>query len=95
MLSQRTKNGFILCSAAKTLINATYWNLRVYLNVDPFERRLALRDSNFDFLRALAGDIAMLAKEQVTEHFERTQLRQRFQACRTHPAPTSDRFRLD
>jgi len=95
MLSLRIKKDNISYPRAKTWINATYWNLRVYLNVDPFEKRLALRDTNFSLLRSLAHDISVLAKDQVTEHVDRTLLRKRFQSCRIHPAPTSDRFRLD
>jgi ribosomal protein S4 len=95
MIAQRIKNRNLTYKRAKTLIHATYWNLRVYLNVDPFEKRLALRDNNFGLLRRLAKEVAVLAKEQLTEHADRTRLRQRFQPKRVHPAPTSDRFRLD
>lgn len=54
-----------------------------------------LRDNNFTLLRTIRQAVAVMAKDQITEHVDRVRLRERFQPCRLHPAPTSDRFRLD
>ena len=82
-------------AVARTLVGITYWNLRVYLALDPFGQRLDRRDANLPVRKLVGNELKQLAKEQITELTTRTLLRYRFQSCRLNAAPSTTRFRLD
>jgi ribosomal protein S4 len=79
----------------KKLITVTYWNLRVYLSIDPTMRRLALRDNNFRLLKFLRVVSIALAGQQNVNHASCLTIRQRLQPTRLHRAPVTSRFRQD
>jgi ribosomal protein S4 len=70
------------------LVQAVYWNLRVYLQHDFGRRKFLSRDDNVKRILELKKEVTTAATERFFSLLELTQARHRFQPQKLHPGPS-------
>jgi ribosomal protein S4 len=85
----------LVYTRVKHLIKNTYWGLRIYLNVDPFDGRFFLRDREPTLCTDVADEFQAQALAESSEHDYRSGMRYRFQPVRVMRVKNKRRFRAD